>query len=120
MNFFYREWTSGVSGLGDNGSQSERLKRQVNQWKTLHTRGGDTIILGDANLCALKWEEETFQNKDLALPIQEYMLETSSYQMVKEPTWLGTTAGGTSISCIDHCYTNVPEKNKKCPSTRSR
>ena len=28
--FFYREWTSGVSGLDDIGSQSERLKRQVN------------------------------------------------------------------------------------------
>ena len=28
INFFYREWTSGVSGLGDNGSQVERLKRQ--------------------------------------------------------------------------------------------
>ena len=30
VNFFYREWTSGVSGLGDNGSQVERLKRQIN------------------------------------------------------------------------------------------
>ena len=30
VNFFYREWTSGVSGLDDIGSQSERLKRQVN------------------------------------------------------------------------------------------
>ena len=32
--------------------------------------------------------------------------------MVKEPTWLGNTAEGTSTSCIDHCYTNVPEKIK--------
>ena len=72
---------------------------QVNDWKTLYTGGRDTIILGDANLCALKWEDETFQNKELALQIQEYMIETSSYQMVKEPTWLGNTAGETSTSC---------------------
>ena len=73
VNFFYREWTSGVSELDDNGSQSERLKRQVNHWQTLHAGGRDTLILGDANLCALKWEEETFQNKELAFQIQEYM-----------------------------------------------
>ena len=35
VNFFYREWTSGVSGLGDNSSQVERLKRQISHWKTL-------------------------------------------------------------------------------------
>ena len=40
------------------------------------------------------------------------MLETSSYQILKEPTWLGTTDKGTSTSCIDHCYTNVPENIK--------
>ena len=73
VNFFYREWTSGVSGLGDNGSQGERLKRQINHWKTLHTGGRDTIILGDANLCALKWEEEDFHNKEIALQVQEYL-----------------------------------------------
>ena len=114
VNFFYREWTSGVSGLGDINSQTERLKRQIEHWKTLHTGGRDTIILGDANLCALKWEDENFQHKDLALQVQEYLLETSSYQMVKEPTRVGTIAGdGISSSCIDHCYTNVPEKIKR-------
>ena len=113
VNFFYREWTSGVSGLGDTNSQTERLKRQIDHWKTLHTGGRDTIVLGDANLCALKWEEESFQYKDLAFQVQEYLLETSSYQIVKEPTRLGTTAGdGMSATCIDHCYTNVPEKIK--------
>ena len=38
------KWTSGVSGLGDNDSQAERLKRQINHWKTLHAGGRDTII----------------------------------------------------------------------------
>ena len=90
VHFFYREWTSGVSDLGVTNLQTKRLKRQIDHWKTLHTGGRDTIVLGDANLCALKWEEESFQYKDLALQVQEYLLETSSYQIVKEPTRLGT------------------------------
>ena len=75
VNFFYREWTAGVSGLRNNGSQGERLKRHINHWKTLHAGGRDTIILGDANMCALKWEEEDFHHKELALQVQEYLLE---------------------------------------------
>ena len=32
---------------------------------------------------------------------------------MKEPTRLGNTTGeGVSATCIDHCYTNVPEKIK--------
>ena len=58
-------------------------------------------------------EEEDFQYKELALQVQEYLLETSSYQMIKETTRVETTAGGgISATCIDHCYTNVPEKMK--------
>ena len=64
-------------------------------------------------MCALKWEEEDFQYKELALQVNEYLLETSSYQMIKEPTRVETTAGGgISATCIDHCNTNVPEKIK--------
>jgi hypothetical protein len=102
-----------VSGLGDTSSQVERLERQISHWKTLHARGRDKIVSRDANLCALKWEEENFHYKELALQLQEYLLETSSYQMVKEPIRLGNTVGeGISATCIDHCYTNVPEKIK--------
>ena len=86
-----RESTSGVSGLGDNGSQVERLKREISHWKTLHARGRDSIILGDANLCYLKWDEEDFQYKELALQVQEYILETSSYQMITSWDELSST-----------------------------
>ena len=64
-------------------------------------------------MCALKGEEEDVQYKELALQVQEYLLEPSSYQMIKEPTRVEATAGeGISATCIDHCYTNVPEKIK--------
>ncbi len=33
--------------------------------------------------------------------------------MIKEPTRVEATAGGgISATCIDHCYTNIPEKIK--------
>ena len=33
--------------------------------------------------------------------------------MIKEPTRVSRSAGGgISATCIDHCYTNVPEKIK--------
>ena len=67
VNFFYRECTSGVSGLGDSGSQSERLRRQINHWKTLHAGERDTIILGDANLCALN-PNPVLYTRNLKLP----------------------------------------------------
>ena len=35
VNFFYREFTGGVSGLKDNQSQLDRLSRQVRHWRTL-------------------------------------------------------------------------------------
>ena len=49
VNFFYREWTSGVSGQSDPLSQDDRLCRQINHWKSLHTKNNDVLILGDAN-----------------------------------------------------------------------
>ena len=66
VNFFYREWTSGVSGLSDINSQSERLARQIKHWKCLISNKRDTVIMGDANLCALRWGDDTYQHKDLA------------------------------------------------------
>ena len=79
-NFFYREWTGGVSGLGELNAQLERLSRLSKHWRSLYTGGRDVIILGDANLCAFNWNNSTFQFKSLALIIHDFLLETSSSQ----------------------------------------
>ena len=109
-NFFYREWTGGVSGLGDMDSQLDRLTRQVKHWKSLFTRNRDVIILGDANLCAFKWGDNSYQYKSLADVIQNFLLETSSFQQVREFTRSEVACNGLVRSCIDHCYSDVPEK----------
>ena len=41
------------------------------------------------------------------------MLETSSFQQVKEVTRIEVCRSGVSRSCIDHCTSNVPEKVSK-------
>ena len=109
-NFFYREWTGGVSGLGELNAQLERLSRLSKHWRSLYTGGRDVIILGDANLCAFNWNNSTFQFKSLALIIHDFLLETSSSQQVSKYTRSEKGCSGIVRSCIDHCYTDVPEK----------
>ena len=103
INFFYREWTSMVSGLNDIGSQKERLKRQISLWDNLSQHNENTMILGDANVCAMSWNDENFGQKDISSMIQDYLLRSSSHQMISQATHLNG-------SCIDHLYTNCPEK----------
>ena len=114
VNFFYREFTSGVSGLKDTNAQTERLSRQIKYWKHIHKSNRDIICLGDANLCAIKWYDDNYNEKTLAELVQSSLLETSSSQLIKEYTRSEIGPGGVlTRSCIDHCYTNVPEKVSK-------
>ena len=111
VNFFYREFTGGVSGLKDTQSQIERLSRQLKIWKTLCAGTKDVICMGDANLCALKWLDDSYEHKELSEMIQNFLLESACSQLVKEYTRSEFIQGGVvARSCIDHCYTNVPEK----------
>ena len=114
VNFCYREFTSGVSGLDDNHSQVERWSRQLRIWKVLFSGTKDVICMGDINLCARRWLDEDFKNKELSDMVQTFMLESASTQLVKENTRSEVVQGGAvSASCIDHCYTNSPEKVSK-------
>ena len=113
VNFFYREWTGGVSGLADTASQQDRLLRQVKHWTSLYTGGRDVTILGDANLCAFKWNDSSYQQKSLSDITQDFLLETSSFQLVKDFTRSELSGNELVRSCIDHCYTDVPEKHSK-------
>ena len=112
-NFFYREWKSGVTGLEDQASQLERQARQINHWKSLYSKTRDVLILGDANLCCFKWNAATYQHKPLAEELQDFLLQTSSFQVIKDYTRSEICNNGLTRSCIDHCYTDAPEKLSK-------
>ena len=110
INMFYREWKSGVSKLDSQVSQLDRLQRQVSHWKSLASHDRDVLILGDVNLCALSWENENYEKKDLANLIQDFLLEECFFQLVKKFTRSERVRGGISQSCLDHIYTNTPGK----------
>ena len=112
INIFYREWTSGVSGLSSHTSQVEGLTRQIIYWKSLYRLRKAITIMGDANLDALKWNEADYNanNKTLANLVQEYLLEESSQQVVQDFTRSEMSNNFIHRSCIDHIYTNASMK----------
>ena len=115
LNYFYREWTGGVSGENSQSSQINRITKQIDYWRSLYAQNRDVVCLGDANLCALSWDDNNFEasKKALANLVQEHLLEESSYQIVKDFTRSEMTRTGISRSCIDHVYTNAPIKCDK-------
>ena len=89
----------------------KRLRRMINVWRLLAKSNKDLVCLGDANLCAIKWNEDDYYLKDQAEMVQTFLLETGSSQFVKNYTRSEiTSGGGVSRSCIDHCYSNAPGK----------
>ena len=101
VNFFYQEFTGGVSGLQDMTAQNERLVRQVNHWRTISESKCDYVSLGDANLCARKWYNDDYNLHDQAAQVQSFLLDTDSTQVVKDFTRfveLGAAASGISLA----------------------
>ena len=66
VSYFYRDFTGGVSGLRDLAAQVKRWTRQTRLWKNISKGNKDVLCLGDANLCAERWNEENFKDKELA------------------------------------------------------
>ena len=112
LNLFYREWTGGISGEKSHASQLDRLTRQINYWQTLYSQNRDVVCMGDANLCALTWNNDNSDpaTKVLSNCLQEHLLEESSHQIVKNFTRSEMSRSGVSRSCLDHIYTNSPSK----------
>ena len=96
INYFYREWTGGISRDKSQASQINRLTRQIGYWRTLYTQNKDVICMGDANLCALSWHDSNYEasKKVLANLVQEHLLEEASYQIVNEFTRSENTKNG--------------------------
>ena len=106
FNIFYREFTGIASGQNNMEAQRNRLERQINHWKTLYSNDRDVHILGDSNL----WFDDNSQFNEFSNMVQDFLLEKSSSQLVKESTRFQMVQGVIKQSTIDHCYSNVPEK----------
>ena len=110
FNFFYREFTGGVSGLNEPTAQKDRLVRQIGHWKSLYTSGKDVVILGDSNLCSMLWQGDGYKFKELGNLTQDFLLEEASQQLVTQVTRTELVGGSVQRSTIDHCYSDVPDK----------
>ena len=53
---YYREWS--IKGQKNNQTQLEAIKVLTSQIERADSENSSIIILGDANLCSEKWEEE--------------------------------------------------------------
>ena len=115
VSVFYREWTGGISGSNDSVAQEDRWRRQILFWKDLYNRNRDVVVMGDANLCSHKWNDNDYDSskKTLASLIQDQLLEESCHQLVEGFTRSELVNGVVVQSLIDHVYTNVPTKCSK-------
>ena len=115
VNVFYREWTGGVNGESSQDSQVRRWARQISYWKSLNSQNRDFVALGDANLCATKWNEADYDasRKQLSDMVQEHLLEESSHQIVEGYTRSELVRNSVTRSTIDHVYTNCATKCEK-------
>ena len=99
-----------MTGESDNASQLVQLQQHVGQWEALVRSGRKFISLGDANVCAMHWNDPNFRNKNLSTQIQTFLLCESCSQLVNKYTRVQSVSGVLQRSCIDHVTTNVPEK----------
>ena len=110
VNYYYREWTSGVSGDSSTPGQQDRLGRHISQWEESLSQDRDFVSLGDANLCAMSWNKPDFKHKNLANQVGSFLLDNSCHQLVNNYTRVQSYADTVQRSCLDHVTTNVPGK----------
>ena len=114
INYYYREWTNGISGDASQPTQLNNLQRLVKHWSDLPGRNQrDVVTLGDANVCALSWDKPDYSTnlKELSDIFKQFFINESFSQLVSVFTRSQKMANGSiSQSCIDHIATNVPDK----------
>ena len=108
----YREW--GYLKQPDQRSHSraaqlERWTMLIEKWECALNEGKEVILLGDINIDSLKWFKDGLPSSDpihklrpLIDLLQEKIMPFGVYQKVAVPTHME--------SCLDHLYTNKPEK----------
>ena len=110
---FYREWTR--NGNSSENEQSVRLKILMNQMEQATNEKKTVILLGDANLCADQWDEETYYQFKLAAELKSGLAQCGLENLELGKTYLADRLrkDGTIIeSALDHIYVSL-DKNTK-------
>ena len=109
-NFYYREWTSGKNGRKDLSNQLEDIDLLLDIWRNSIKDDKDFVALGDMNVCSKRWDDSTYQCKDIANKIEDFMHEENCSQLIHDYTRLRSVNGSMQRSCIDHVTVNCVGK----------
>ena len=109
-NFYYREWTSGKNGRKDLSNQLEDIDHLLDIWRNSIKDDKDFVALGDMNVCSKRWDDSTYQCKDIANKIEDFMNEENCSQLIHDYTRLRSVNGSMQRSCIDHVTVNCVGK----------
>ena len=112
VNFYYREWTGGISGDSSQVAQLDRFTRQVDYWRNLKRENRDLILIGDANFCSLSCfnPEYPVNLKAISNLAYDFYLEETLTQLIDKPTRTESQGSNILKSCIDHITTSSPRK----------
>ena len=109
-NFYYREWTSCKNGRKDLQNQLDDLELLLDIWRNCTAGDKDFVAIGDMNLCAKRWTETSYEHKDLANKVVDFMYEEECSQLVDSFTRIRSVAGVVQRSCLDHATVNCVNK----------
>ena len=99
-----------MTGEADHACQVRHLRTHISKMERLVHEGCQVVALGDANMCALHWNDQNYRLKSLANEMQSFLLNESCFQLVDKYTRVQNVAGSLQYSCLDHVTTNIPDK----------
>ena len=96
-------------------SQVAELEALLDVWRncTNDPNNKDFLALGDMNLCALKWDNQNYEYKDLANKLKDFMNEEDCFQAVNDYTRIRLVGDSIQRSCLDHVIANCATKVSK-------
>ena len=110
VNFYYREWKSGVTKKNDQASQLEDLNKLINIWARCTSTGKDFSSLGDLNLCSKKWNDPGFSYPNLANAVKDFMIAEDCTSLVEDYTRIRQVNDTIQRSSLDQVITNCSSK----------
>ena len=100
---FYREWTR--EGKSSESDQEKRIEILLNQFDMATESCKRVIVLGDANVCAIKWADPSRKKNKLAQNIKNKLEECGMINLDVGITFTSDIVqknGKIATSALDH------------------
>ncbi len=110
---FYREWTRNDDST--EAGQSQRMKILIDQMERAAKENKSIIMMGDANLCAQKWDGEEYRLFNLAAELKSSLAQCGLENLDLGKTYMADRLrkDGTVIeSALDYIYVSHDQNTK--------